>query len=70
MADTWIETQMIHALHSRMRREQFENEVELLMGSNNEFLKENRAMKVCMDVERLYLSRKDSGRALKLLPLI
>lgn len=70
MADTWIGTQMIHALHSRMRRDQFENEVSILMGSNNEFLKENRTMKVCMDVERLYLSRKNSGRALKLLPLI
>jgi len=41
-----------------------------LMGSNNEFLTESRTMNVCMDVDRLYLSRKDSGRALKLLPLI
>lgn len=70
MADVWSGTQMIHALHSRMRRDQYENEVSILMGSNNEFLKENRTMKICMDVERLYLSRKDSGRALKLLPLI
>ena len=53
-----------------MRRDQFENEVELLMGSNNDFLKENRTMKICMDVERLYLSRKESGRALRLLPFI
>ena len=53
-----------------MRRDQFENEVSILMGSNNDFISENRTMNVCMDVERLYLSRKDSGRALKLLPLI
>jgi len=70
LADTWIGTQMIHALHSRMRRDQFENEISILMGSNNEFLTESRTMNVCMDVDRLYLSRKDSGRALKLLPLI
>ncbi|MDR4466190.1 MAG: hypothetical protein MRJ66_18195 [Nitrospira sp.] len=70
IADTWAETQMIHALHCRPRRGLFENEVALLMGSNNEFLKETRSMSTWLDVERLYLSKKDSGKALKLLPLI
>jgi len=69
-ADTWVETQMLHALHCRPRRNVVENEVEVLMGSNNEFLKETRAMATWMDVERLYLSKKDSGKALKLLHLI
>jgi hypothetical protein len=40
------------------------------MGSNNEFLKETRSMGTWLDVERLYLSKKESGRALKLLPLV
>lgn len=70
IADTWSETQMIHALHCRPRRGVFENEVAVLMGSNNEFLKETRSMATWLDVERLYLSKKDSGKALKLLPLI
>ncbi len=70
IADTWAETQMIHALHCRPRRGVFENEVAVLMGSNNEFLKETRAMATWLDVERLYLAKKDSGKALKLLPLI
>jgi len=70
IADTWTETQMIHALHCRPRRGIFENEVAILMGSNNEFLKETRAMTMWLDVERLYLSKKDSGKALRLLPLI
>jgi hypothetical protein len=70
IADTWAETQMIYALHCRPRRGVFENEVAVLMGSNNEFLKETRAMATWLDVERLYLSKKDSGKALKLLPLI
>ena len=70
IAGTWAETQMIHALHCRPRRGVFENEVAVLMGSNNEFLKETRAMATWLDVERLYLSKKDSGKALKLLPLI
>ena len=70
IADTWAETQMIHALHCRPRRGVFENEVAILMGSNNEFLKETRPMATWLDVERLYLSKKDSGKALKLLPLI
>ena len=69
MADTWAETQLIHALHCRPRRGVFENEVAVLMGSNSEFLKETRSMATWLDVERLYLSKKD-GPALKLLPLI
>ncbi len=70
IADTWAEAQLIHALHCRPRRGVFENEIAVLMGSNNEFLKETRPMTTWLDVERLYLSKKDSGRALKLIPLI
>lgn len=70
IADTWAEAQLIHALHCCPRRGVFENEVAVLMGSNNEFLKETRSMATWLDVERLYLSKKDSGRALKLIPLI
>jgi len=70
IADTWTVTQMIHALHVRPRRGILESEVAILMGSNNEFLKETRAMTTLLDVDRLYLSNRDSGKALKLLPLI
>jgi hypothetical protein len=70
IADMWAETQLIHALHCRPRRDVFENEVAVLMGSNSEFLKETRSMGTWLDVESLYLSKKDSGRALKLLPLV
>lgn len=70
IADTWAEAQLIHALHCRPRRGVFDNEIAVLMGSNNEFLKETRPMATWLDVERLYLSKKDSGRALKLIPLI
>lgn len=70
ISDIWSETQMIHALHCRYRGNVYDTEVAVLMGSNNEFLKENRALTMCLDVERLYLSTGGSGRALKLLPLI
>lgn len=70
LADTWSDVQLVHALHCRPRRNVFENEVAVLMGSNSEFLKETRSMSTWLDVERLYLSKKDSVRALKLLPLI
>jgi hypothetical protein len=70
IADTWNETQLIHALHCRPRRGLFENEVAILMGSNSEFLKETRSMGTWLDVERIYLSTKESRRALKLLPLV
>lgn len=69
-ADTWAETQLIHALHCYPRRGIFDNEIAILKGSNSEFLKETRPMATWLDVESLYLSRKDSGRALKLLPLV
>jgi hypothetical protein len=69
-ADTWVNTQLIHAINCRPRSGVFENEIAVLMGSNNEFLKETRSMATWLDVERLYLSKKNSGGALLLLPLV
>jgi hypothetical protein len=40
------------------------------MGSNNEFIKQSRSMTACLDVDHLYLSNKETGRALRLLPLV
>lgn len=70
IADTWVETQMLLASNCRPRRGVFETDVAVLMGSNSDFIKETRAMAMWLDVETLYLSKKDSGKALKLLPLI
>jgi hypothetical protein len=70
MADMWVDTELIHALHCRPRSGIFENEVAILMGSNSEFLKENRSMSMWLDVEQLYISRKEGGNALRLLPLV
>jgi len=70
MGDLWSETELIRALYCRPRRGVFENEVAILMGSNSEFLKESRSMTFWLDVERLYLVRKDARPALQLLPLI
>jgi hypothetical protein len=68
--NAWSDMQLISALHVRPRRGVFENEVAILIGSNSEFLKETRPMATWLDVERLYLSRRDSAVALKLLPLV
>jgi hypothetical protein len=68
--NVWSEMQLISALNVRPRRGVFENEVAILMGSNSEFLKEPRSMATWLDVERLYLSRRDTGGALKPLPLV
>lgn len=70
MADTWSEIQLIYALYCRPRHGIFENEVGVLMGSNTEFLKETREMANYLDVERLYLSKKNYPGVLKLLPFI
>jgi hypothetical protein len=40
------------------------------MGSNSEFLKDTRSMSTWLDVERLYLVKKEARRGLKLLPLV
>lgn len=69
-ADVWTEIQLVQALNCRPRRGVFENEIAIMQGSNSEFLKEPRSMSIWLDVERLYLSSKDSNEALKLLPLI
>jgi hypothetical protein len=68
--DLWACVQLLHARHCRPRRGLFENEVAILMGSNSEFLQETRAMPMWLDVERLYLVRRDAGTALQLLPLV
>src|SRR5262249_8314964 len=68
--DVWADTQLINALHTRARQGVFENEVAILMGSNSEFLKETRPMSTWLDVEQLYLSKREFGGALKLLPLV
>ena len=70
MADVWLETQLIRGLDCRPRHGVFENEIAIIMGSNSEFLKEARPMNSWLDVEDLYLSRKDASGSLRLLPLI
>jgi hypothetical protein len=69
-ADTWRQTRLLHALHCRPLRGVFENEVEVLKGSNSEFLKETVQMGTWLDVERLYLCNVANHQALKLLPLV
>ncbi len=70
MADGWRQVQLLRCLQCQPRRGAFDNEVAVLVGSNSEFLKETRTMSSWLDVERLYLLSRDSGRALLLLPLI
>ena len=70
MADTWIETELIQSLGCGMRNGVFETEVAVLMGSNSGFLKETRTMSTCLDLDLLYLLKKDSRRTLQLLPLV
>ena len=71
MEDTWSEMQLIRCSGCQPRNKIFENEVSVLMGSNNEFLKETRSLATWLDVESLYLlSRNGSNKALNLLPLI
>lgn len=70
MADGWGRVQLLRSLQCQPRRGTFDNEVAVLVGSNSEFLKESRSMSSWLDVERLYLASRDTGRALLLLPLM
>jgi hypothetical protein len=66
----WEEVQLIGATSSKLRRGLFENEITILMGSNSEFLRENRVMNIPLEVECLYICSAQSSNALRLLPLI
>ena len=70
MVDVWVDSLLVQVLHCRPRRGIFENELAVLTGSNNEFLKESRPMPTWLDVESLYIIRRDGGNALKLIPLV
>ena len=70
IADTWGDTQLVRGLHCRLRRDLYENEVGILMGSNTPFITAQRTTVTALDVEHLYLLKEDSTRALKLIPLI
>ena len=70
IADTWGHTQLVRGLHCRLRRDLYENEVGILMGSNTPFITAQRTTVMALDVEHLYLLKEDSTRALKLIPLI
>jgi hypothetical protein len=70
MADGWHQVQLVRCLQCQPRRGVFDNELAVLVGSNSEFLKESRSMSSWLDVERLYLVSRGSGRGLALLPLI
>lgn len=69
-ADSWRQVELLKCELCRPSRGAFENEVEVLVGSNSEFLKQSRSMSTWLDVEPLYLASRDSGQALKLQPLI
>ncbi len=70
MADTWVQTQLMHGLQCRPRRDLYENEIELLMGSNTPFIAAQCTTVNALDVEHLYLLTAGSTRALKLIPLM
>ena len=70
LADVWRETSLIRALNCRPRRGVFENEISIMNGSNNEFLKQVRGMSTWLDVDHLYLVKEGESGVLKLLPLV
>jgi len=69
-ADAWVDTQLIQAIQCRQYSDSFETDIAVLMGSNREFLNETRSMATCLYAKRLYMSKKNSGGALLLLPLV
>ena len=70
MVGVWDKTHLINAIHCKPRKNSFENEVAVLMGSNSEFLKEKRFMSEYLEVDTLYLASKNYSKALRLLPFI
>lgn len=68
--DLWSNIKLVHSIRCLPRRSLFKNEVEILVGSNSEFLNETIEMPTWLDVDRLYLISKDGNHALRLLPLV
>jgi len=68
--ETWQSTQLIFALQCQPQRGIFKNDIAVAMGSNPEFVKETRELASWLDVERLYILKKDAPHALELLPLV
>jgi hypothetical protein len=66
----WNNSQLIYSRLCKPHNGVFDNEVAILMGSNSEFLKETRQLPTWLDTEHLYLVNKESGRVLRLLPLV
>jgi hypothetical protein len=69
-AETWVDIQLIQATQCRPYSDSYETDIAVLMGSNSEFLNKTRLMATCLYVDQLYLSKKNSGGALQLLPLV
>jgi hypothetical protein len=70
MEDLWDDVELIQGIHCIHRQGMFENELAILKGSNSEFLKETRPLVMPLDVERLYIYRRENATALVLLPLV
>lgn len=70
MGGIWNQTQLIKADYCKLHSGIFLHEVAIMMGSHSEFLKEEREMSECLDINRLYIANKDGKRALKILPLV
>lgn len=70
IGDLWEETELLTCVSMKKRGDEYKNEVLLLMGSNSEFVSENRAMEMPLDEDVLYLHSGNNSQSLPLLPLI
>jgi hypothetical protein len=70
MADLWKDFQLVHAINCRPQNRIFETDMEILTGSNSEFLKETRSLSAWLYVDKLYLCSKENNKTLQLLPLV
>jgi hypothetical protein len=68
--DLWSNVQVVRALSIEVRNGVFQNEVEILRGSNSMFLRETRAMSTYLESDRLYVAAVNGDQALLLLPFV
>lgn len=70
LGDLWEDTELLTCVNMKKRGNEYKNEVLLLMGSNSEFMSENRVMDMPLDEDVLYLHSRSNTQSLPLLPLI
>jgi hypothetical protein len=70
LSDVWAGARLVHPIRGVKRKGIFENELQILMGSNSPFLSAWLPMATLLDSERIHIVSEGASFGLTLLPLV